>query len=155
VAAISHVLAGHVGGVNADEALLTGLMHSIGKIYLLARSQEHFEVLGSGSDLDTLVASCHIPAGEAILSGWDFPHEIVAAVAAQAAVERPARETADLADLLITAAPLPQALGDEQRLRMCLEVTRAPQRLRASVDDCVNVLGGATARINDLRRSLS
>jgi len=38
VSALSYTIAGRTPGINADESLLTGLIHNVGKIYILARA---------------------------------------------------------------------------------------------------------------------
>ena len=51
VAALCFVLAKNRTRLNADEALLIGLMHGIGKLYILGRAESHPELFGDEADL--------------------------------------------------------------------------------------------------------
>ena len=47
VAAFAYVLARTCTQVNPDEAMLTGMMHGIGKLYVLTRAIDHPELFAS------------------------------------------------------------------------------------------------------------
>src|SRR5580700_584577 len=72
VAALAYVLARTCTKVNADEALLTGMMHGIGKLYVLTRATEHPEMFLTGRTLDDIIGQWHASIGKAILENWEF-----------------------------------------------------------------------------------
>jgi putative nucleotidyltransferase with HDIG domain len=67
VAAIAQVLARKLTRLNADEALFAGLVHDIGRFYLLARAAPHPELVDHPEDLDALVQEWHGSIGQAVL----------------------------------------------------------------------------------------
>ena len=154
VAAIAYVLAKRFTKLNPDEALLTGLMHAIGKVYILARAEDYPELFEDDAELESVLASWYVPIGEAVLQGWDFPDEITAAVAAQLDAEREVEEQMDLADVLIVALPLPPLLGSDDDVALSLQATRAELRLGLSAQLCTEVLAEAAEQIEDLRQTL-
>lgn len=108
VAAIASVLARATRAANADEALLTGLMHNIGDLYLAVRTA------GGGGNETTrdpewpqVVRLWRPRIGHAILKQWKFPPNIVAAVGRQNAETnlQAARDSGETADLAAAAAP--------------------------------------------------
>lgn len=154
VGAIAHVLAKRCTKLNADEALLSGLMHSIGKIYIVSRAEDHPELFADRSELESVLQDWYVATGQAILQGWDFPEEIVSAVAAQLDIERDIGEQLDLGDVLMVALPLPSVLHDEATLAKTLEATRADRRLGLSLDDTAAILIEADEQIKEMRSAL-
>src|SRR5476649_301930 len=55
VAAYAYVLARTCTRVNPDEAMLTGMMHGIGKLYILTRAANHPELFESESVLNDII----------------------------------------------------------------------------------------------------
>jgi putative nucleotidyltransferase with HDIG domain len=81
VAAIAYVLARALTKLNPDEALFAGLVHDIGRFYLLSRAARHPELIEHRDELEAIVAEWHPSIGEAILEGQGLPELLVAAVA--------------------------------------------------------------------------
>src|SRR6202030_4052473 len=55
VAAYAYVLARTCTRVNPDEAMLTGMMHGLGKLYILTRASDHPELFASESVLNDII----------------------------------------------------------------------------------------------------
>ncbi|MDX1561540.1 MAG: HDOD domain-containing protein [Gammaproteobacteria bacterium] len=155
VAAVAYVLAKRCArSVNPDEALLAGLMHAIGKLYILSRGEDHPEIFANDSDLERIMADWYVSVGEAILQSWNFDDEIVTAVGAQLDHEREPADPISLADVMIVALPLPSVLGRPEDMAEVLDATRAGQRLGLSTDACIEVLAEASEQIDELRSAL-
>jgi HD-like signal output (HDOD) protein len=92
VAAIARVLAGHLGRVPPDNAMLTGLVHNIGIFYLLFRAAEYAEYRNDEPAMIELLAGWHEGIGESLLHILGLPASITDAVRDQShlsAVESP------------------------------------------------------------------
>ncbi len=100
VASLAHAIAKESRCVRPDEAMLAGLLHNIGMVYILARSPRD-------SAPDTLQGSAlrawYPSIGQALIENWKLPEEIALAVGGQLDIERRHEGPADLLDLLITA----------------------------------------------------
>jgi HD-like signal output (HDOD) protein len=102
VAALAHAIAKEGRQVRADEAMLVGLLHNIGKLYLLARSSKR-----KGGTLNASVVHEWYPSiGQALAENWKLPEHIAQAIAGQRDLERSHEGPPDLQDLLIVAVQL-------------------------------------------------
>jgi HD-like signal output (HDOD) protein len=104
VAALAHAIAKECKRVRTDEAMLAGLLHNIGKVYLIARASRDAAVQ---SNLDDETLRPWFPSiGQALIENWKLPEEIAAAVGGQLESERQHEGDPDLQDLLILAVCL-------------------------------------------------
>jgi HD-like signal output (HDOD) protein len=88
VGALSHFLANrHFPSVPADEAMLTGLLHEVGKLYILARADSYPDLFGDPVTLESLLRDWHSALGHAILDAWGLPESVVTAVGEQDGLE--------------------------------------------------------------------
>jgi HD-like signal output (HDOD) protein len=101
VASLAHSLAHETGCIRSDEAMLAGLLHNIGKVYITARAPRS---AGATPTLDAaLVRDWYPNIGKALAQNWKVPEEIAGAIAGQLEVERSHEGPPDLLDLLIVA----------------------------------------------------
>jgi HD-like signal output (HDOD) protein len=103
VAALAHAMAKESGLMRPDEALLAGLLHNIGKVYIIARTPKAAVRVHIGDDV---LRDWHPGIGQALIENWKLPEEIATAVGGQLEIERHHAEPADLQDLLIVAVSL-------------------------------------------------
>lgn len=111
VASLCYVLAKHYTSVNADQALLVGLLHGIGRLYVVMRAEDRTDV--TAEEISEIANSWQATIGKAILESWGLPESLQHAVEHQddfdgerdGAEEISARAAgvASLTDLLITA----------------------------------------------------
>lgn len=101
VAALAHAMAKESRRVRTDEAMLTGLLHNIGKIYILARTSK--EQAATFGDDGQELRSWHPSIGQALIENWKLGDELAAAVGGQYEIERSHAGPPDLQDLLIVA----------------------------------------------------
>ncbi len=100
VAAISYVLAKHYTRLNPDEALLTGLLHVIGRLYIVMR----FEAFGpDDEELEDVVADWHTTIGKAIAESWGLSDALIQALEQQNGYGMRFEGPVKLAEVLIAA----------------------------------------------------
>lgn len=101
VASLAHSLAKETRCVRTDEAMLTGLLHNIGKLYIIARAPKD---PGSVPALNAAVVEDWYPnIGKAVAQNWKLPEEIASAIGGQLESERTHEGPPDILDLLIVA----------------------------------------------------
>jgi HD-like signal output (HDOD) protein len=106
VAALAHAIARETRAARSDEALLVGLLHNIGKIYIIARAGKD-SVLHRSPDVRASVLRDWYPGiGQALVENWKLPEQIAAAVGVQLDRRREHAGGPDLTDLLIVAVEL-------------------------------------------------
>jgi HD-like signal output (HDOD) protein len=120
VAAFSFVLARTCSKVNPDEAMLTGMMHGIGKLYILTRVVQHPELFTSNMILDEIINEWHTSIGKAILENWDFSEAMAQAVGDQNDHTRTEVEVADLSDIISVAILMAAYAEDFATLEVAL-----------------------------------
>jgi len=102
VAAISHALAAQFTNLQADQALLAGLIHDIGALPILSRAEDEPELLEDEVKLDRIVSRTHTRVGAAILRKWNFPQEMIDVAAEHEDFLRNSPQT-DLVDVVMVA----------------------------------------------------
>jgi HD-like signal output (HDOD) protein len=103
VAGLAHAMAKETRLMRPDEALLAGLLHNIGKVYIIARAPRD---TGSVHIDDAVLRDWHPGIGQALIENWKLPEDIAIAVGGQLETERSHGGPADLQDLLIVAVNL-------------------------------------------------
>lgn len=141
VAALAHAIAKESRCVRTDEAMLAGLLHNIGKVYMIARASGNATVQ---QNLDDEALRPWYPSiGQALIENWKLPEEIAAAVGGQLDTERQHEEAADLQDLLIVAVSVAaqmvdRGIDDEQ-----------PDQAREPAQDAAAMPASAAIGLND------
>jgi HD-like signal output (HDOD) protein len=154
VAAVCHVVAKRFTRINADTALLAGLLQGVGKLYLLTRTVRFPSLLGDPAAYQRIVADWHVRLSQAILRNWDMADEIVSAVAAAEDPDRDHEGVTDLADILVVGAAL-AALGPDARAgEMLFLGMPAARRMKLDADRCGVALAESAAEIASLRQVL-
>jgi len=79
-AAIARVLARHLGRINADEAMLSGLVSHIGVFYLLYRAADKAIYQHNETLLVHLLQNHHLSTGVELLQALSLPERIITAI---------------------------------------------------------------------------
>lgn len=98
LAASCYVIAKKYTKLNADEALLTGLLSVIGRLYIFLKSQEVGTI--AYAELEPILADWHPAIGKAIAESWGMPEEITEALEMQLETNPPLQESASLTEVL-------------------------------------------------------
>lgn len=133
VSALSHAIASRTAGINSDEALLAGLIHNVGKIYILARAYKHTDLFGDTQAMNSVMRDWHANIGKAIIENWGFAGHIAEAVGDQEDLERVAGY-ADLTDVL-TIAVLASSFMDDQQVDLELNMQGVHAFARLGLDN--------------------
>ncbi|MEQ9561392.1 MAG: HDOD domain-containing protein [Woeseiaceae bacterium] len=154
VAALCFVLAKSRTKLNPDEAMLVGLMHGIGKLYILGRAESHPELFDDEQDLLHVMDEWHGAIGSSILENWGFEPYMSEAVAQYRELESEHGETPNYTHVLTLAylfARLMQAEGD---MEFQLDNVPASRHLHITAADMIPILQESQRQINSLRRAL-
>ena len=74
--------------VNADESMLAGLLHNVGKLYILARANRHGSLFSDPPALAQVMRDWHANVGKAIVENWGFPEHIAEAIGEHENIDR-------------------------------------------------------------------
>lgn len=156
VAAIACVVARSVPQVSADQAILAGLVHQIGTLYLLLTVQRDHPELAENLDYFEAVARLGATAAAPVLAAWEFPAEIRAAVAEQDGLLFPPDDPLSATGLLLAAAKLRDQMEHDSMLRD--EHPDAYDRLAAvqfAGRSFLDIVAASQSEIRDIQESLS
>jgi len=103
VGALSYVVAKKLTTINPDEAMLAGLLHDIGKYYILTRSEEYPVLFSEPGMLDDIMKKWHTSIGRSILDAWDFNEEVAKAADEHETLDRMHFGPANLTDVVLVA----------------------------------------------------
>jgi HD-like signal output (HDOD) protein len=129
VAAYAYVLARTCSRVNPDEAMLGGMMHSIGKLYVMTRAVHHPQLFADRGTLASIINDWHASIGKAILENWGFSEEMAAAVGEQDDHSRSEPSEPDLRDVLSIAILMASHAADVDILEGALQGLPSADRL--------------------------
>jgi HD-like signal output (HDOD) protein len=154
VAAVSRVVARRFTQVNADEALLAGLLQGVGKLYLLTRAARFPALLADSGTYQRIVAEWHGRVAQAILRNWEMAEEIVVAVVAGDNAEREHEGATDLTDVLSVGGALACLAPDPRAEEMLFLGMPAARRMKLDARACGAALAESHAEISSLRQAL-
>jgi len=154
-AAVSFVIARKFTSVNRDQAFLAGLMHGVGKLFILTRAAHYPFVLRDRTKYSTILRKWHAQFARSILGGWRINEEIISAVANYENLNREvSADEPDLTDILATSFLVVGHTGRMQDLSMTVERIAAFSRLKLSITAVEETLEQAKEEIEDLRLAI-
>lgn len=154
VAAMAFVVARSWTGVNADQALLAGLMHSMGRVYILTRAANHPALFNDAAAYQRIVRDWHTAIAKAVLESWEIAPDIVSAVEQFEQLDREGAEEPDLVDVLAIAHLLVSLEDDHGALELQLDKCTATSRLGLTLATCQKMLQEAAEDMAGLRSVL-
>ena len=101
LAARCYVIAKEYTKLSANEALLTGLLSVVGRLYVLLKSHECG--MEDDADLEQVIADWHPAISKAIAESWNMSEDLVNALELQLETDPPLHEQATLAEVLCAA----------------------------------------------------
>ena len=134
VSVLAYILAKKVKSPGKpDEAMLAGLLHAIGKFYILIHANDFPELFDNTEALEECINAWYADVGRVIVESWGFPKQIVDAVGEHEIVDRKKSGPADITDIVIVANLLAKA--DEEQTTEQLELDQIPSLLRMNIDN--------------------
>ncbi len=153
VASICQVIARRTK-VKPDEAFLTGLLHGIGRLYIMAHALQRPEAANLGTDCADVIAAWHPGIGKAVLENWRVGEAMADSVGDQTNYDRGNRREADLTDVLIVSIALADSLGNTPLRLAEVEEIMSFRIIGLSQEDCDTTLKHAEHQLGSLQDAL-
>jgi len=99
--------------INQETAYLCGLMHDVGKLYILTKAEEFPEFLGAPDKLEAVMEEWNPQVSKSIVESWGFPDEVVESTDPATYAHPDTEADATLIDVIV-AAELLLELGDQE-----------------------------------------
>ncbi len=156
VCTLAYVLAKKVPDTcNPDDAMLAGLLHSIGKFYILARADESPELIANEVALESLLNDWYTGVGRAIVDFWGFPAHIVDAVDEHELIDRVISGNADLTDIIIVANFLAKAEQEKDEVQETLDQMPSVLRMKLDGETVLNYIQESDEEISSMMQALA
>ncbi|HKT72920.1 MAG TPA: HDOD domain-containing protein [Steroidobacteraceae bacterium] len=154
VAAMSHAVARRYSKVNPDTAMLAGLVHGIGKLYILTRSAQHPGLFANQAAYSAIVRDWHTAIAKALLENWDMAAEVVDAVGNYEDLEREHSGAVDLTDVLTVGNLLAAYKDHPETLELNMQDVTACKRMQVDVATYQKMIAESEQEIDALRQAL-
>jgi HD-like signal output (HDOD) protein len=154
LAAVSHAVAKRVRGVNADQAMLAGMLNAVGKLFVLTRLSRFPVLLASQPHYAELQRAWYPHVARNILGRWELPPDIVAAASDFESAIQSRWGGGDLRDVLFAARYVGSLPAHEPAPDPAVFSTPPFQRLGFDPALCGDVLAISATEIASLRAAL-
>lgn len=154
VAALCYVLTRKFTKMNPDEALFVGLMHGIGKMYILVRAEDYPELFENEEDMLAIMDEWNCAIGSAISEHWGFAEYVSAAIRDYQQIDRDHDHSVDYTDILILAHLLFNFVNAEDDLELNLDNVPACRHLNLAASNILSVIQESDEQIMSLKQAL-
>lgn len=114
-ASMCFVIARQSDNLNPDNAFLCGLLHEVGKLYILTKARDFPNLMGDADSLGTVLEQWYASVGKSIVEAWGFSDEIASSLEIEENLSSDSSAPATFVDV-IYAARLVLESDDEQEL---------------------------------------
>ncbi len=106
---MAYALARSQSSLNQETAYLCGLMHGVGKLYILTKAEEFPDFLGDTEKLEAVMREWNPQISKSIVESWDFPNDVVESTDPETYAYPDEDAEPSLIDIVVVAG---QLLGD-------------------------------------------
>ena len=103
LASMCFVIARNSETVNADNAFLCGLLHEVGKLYILTKVRDFPNLMGDAESLSTVLDQWYATVGKSIVEAWGFSDEIASSLEIEDNLSNDQAAPATLVDVIFAA----------------------------------------------------
>jgi HD-like signal output (HDOD) protein len=155
VSALSFVLARRGQRVSADAAMLAGIVHGVGKLYILTRAMRHPALFSDRISYQRIERDWHGGIAKALLESWHMADEIVLAVSSYSDPGRELRGiSAALADVLEVADAVARCRDAPELLGAQIADLEGARRLGLDADACRALMDESAIELAAIRAAL-
>jgi HD-like signal output (HDOD) protein len=153
VAAICQIVARSTR-VQPDEAFLVGLLHGVGRLYIIAHAVGRETAVAEDLMSSDMIADWHPSIGKAVLENWQTGEEFALAVNDQRDYLRRIRDGGDLTDVLIVSLILSGAISQESVGELEMKGVNSFKAIAFSSEDCAVTIKQGRHQLTSLQEAL-
>jgi len=154
VAALCYVVSKKQTRINPDEAFLAGLLHGVGKLYILSRCEKHPVLFANEEALTQVIRDWHANVGKAIMENWEMAQTLIDAIGDQEDIERLHDGPADLTDIVICANMMAAYFEHPQDLELNMQGVTAFKMLSLDPVATTAIISECRDEVEALRNAL-
>jgi len=153
LASMSFVIARNAGNVNPDNAFLSGLLHEIGKLYILTKAQKYPLLMGDEASLGAVMNDWYATVGRSIIEAWGFSSEIADCMETEEHLSADRNAAATLVDVVFLAK-LVLGESDEEVIVADGAFTGPAGKLNVSADNLSSIQEAFDLHSRSMRQSV-
>lgn len=153
-AAMANVVARRVTKLNPDSALLAGLLHGVGELYILTRAHKHPVLFADRPVYETIVRDWHVSVAKALLENWEIAEDIVLAVSEYEDLERRHSGPPDMSDVLTVAHLMFSYQEFPESIELNMQGVAAADRMAVDVTTYGKIILESKDEIKELQDAL-
>jgi HD-like signal output (HDOD) protein len=151
VAAMCRAMASRISDVNPDTAMLAGLLHGVGELYILTRLKRHEKLFRNDAAYRAIIRDWHAEVARMILGTWDMDQAIVSAVGQFEEFDRQHPGPIDLTDVLTISYLLAAYQEHPSTLEINMKDVAVCSRLGLTRDDYEALILESREEVTSLR----
>jgi HD-like signal output (HDOD) protein len=154
LAAMSHAVAKRARGVIADQAMFAGMLHAVGKLFVLTRLAKFPVLLNTPAYYFDVERAWHARVARSILTRWELGPEIISAACDYESAAQQRAGGPDLRDVLFAARYIATLTPASPVPDPAIFSTPPFQRLGLDPEVCGSILAASATEIASLRAAL-
>jgi HD-like signal output (HDOD) protein len=135
-------------------ALLAGLLHGVGHLYILTRASKHPKLFANEPVFHAIDRDWHASIAKALLENWEMAEEIVLAVSEFEDLDREHRGPPDLSDVLTVGYLLSTYRDYPETVELNMQGVSASRRLQLDSAAYAKLLNESTEEIAAVQAAL-
>lgn len=139
--------------LNRETAYLCGLMHEVGKLYILTKAEEFPDFLGNPKSLNLIMEEWNPQISKSIVESWGFPEEVIESTDPATYADHDADTPSNTVDVVIVAKYLMD--GSEQTLQSVFEEDLSCQKLGVTEEVAAKIMVAYRDKLQTMQQSLS
>ncbi len=155
VAALCFAIAKRLTRLQPDSAMLAGLLHGVGRLYILTRASKHPALFADPAAYNSIVMDWHSSIARAVLENWGMSEDVTEAVASFEDPERDARGQISLTDVLAVANLMASFKDQPEMIELKLAENKPAARIAADRTALTALFEDSAAEMAALRAALS
>lgn len=149
---MSHAVAAHKGDVNHETAFMCGLLHEVGKLYILTKAKDFPEFLGDQDSFNDVLEEWHSQVGRCIVESWGFPQPVVESMLPDEFLDEHTHLPPEPVDVVFVAGKL---LHEGDGETQDLGAVPACQKLGINEDSKHQISGAYQEKLASVRQSFA
>ena len=150
---MAHAVAEVRPELNNETAYLCGLMHEVGKLYILTKAEDFPDFIGNPGSLTSVMEEWNPQISKSIVESWGFPDEVAESTDPASYVDHDVNAEPTLADVMSVAKILIDS--NEEKLATLFEEDASCAKLSFSKEVAADVMSAYREKLNAMQQSLS
>ncbi len=139
--------------LNQETAFLCGLMHEVGKLYILTKAEEFDDFLGDPASLQAVMHEWNPQISKSIIESWGFPEEVAASTDPVTYVDQDIDAPSNLVDVMRVTKLLVD--GGDDNLTAIFETDLSCRKLGIDQNLATEVMATYRDKLKTMQQSLT